>query len=68
VPLPDGFNVRFLRTPTGMPGPDFEPFNVPMFDCRTYFIKKKKEPFYESVEICLGFEITTARGSGPIAR
>lgn len=62
VRVPKGFDVSFLLKPTAMPGPEYEPFTVRLFNCRTYWVKKKNEPGYESAEVCFGFEIT----SGPM--
>lgn len=64
VRVPKGFDVSFLDRPIGMPGPGYEPFTVRLFNCRTYWTKKKNQPGYESVEICFGFEITAVPPPG----
>jgi hypothetical protein len=40
-----------------MPTPDHESFTIRLFNCRTYWVKKRDEPGYEQVELCRGFEI-----------
>jgi hypothetical protein len=67
VQVPKGFDLWFLDEPIGMPGPDYEPFTIRLFNCRTYWTKKKNGPGYEKSEICYGFEITAVpRPGGPI--
>jgi len=59
IDLPDGLQLDFLDDPLrGRPAPDFEFFTIRLFNCRTYWVKKRDEPGYEAVEFCRGFEIT----------
>ena len=56
--LPEGLEIRFLDDPLrGKPVPDYEFFTIRLFNCRTYWVKKRDEPGYEQVEVCRGFEI-----------
>jgi len=68
VKVPSGLTVRFLDNPTReMPSPDFEFFTIRMFNCRTYWLKKKNAPGFESVGVCFGIEIVpNALPGGPV--
>ena len=55
----------------GMPGPDWMPFTIEQFNCRTYYLPTKDEEGrimgYEEVTICLEFKLMPNRiPGGPI--
>jgi hypothetical protein len=61
VIVPKGLQVDFRTTPSRNlelpPDPDFFPFTIRLFNCRTYWVKKRNKPGFEQVTICFGFEI-----------
>jgi hypothetical protein len=69
--LPEDMTVEIVRQISttkpidpaniGMPGPDWMPFTIQQFHCRTYYLAKKDEEGkikgYEEVTICFEFKI-----------
>jgi hypothetical protein len=65
VRVPKGLQIEFRtvpsKNPLGLPGPDFMPFVIRLFNCRTYWVKKKDGIGFEQVTVCFGFEIRPIR-------
>ncbi len=60
VKTPKGLAVKFLNDPMrGMPTPDYEMFTIRVFNCRTFWVRKKTGVGYERIEVCFGFEIVS---------
>jgi hypothetical protein len=71
--LPEDLTVEIIRqlstskpldlTNIGMPGPDWMPFSIEQFHCRTYYLAKKDEEGkikgYEEVTICFEFRVVS---------
>jgi hypothetical protein len=41
----------------GMPDPEWIPIASRQLECRTFWIRTQKPPFYEQVTICLRFDV-----------
>jgi len=65
VKIPKGLDVKFILKPAPRrPGPDFEFFTIRLYNCRSFWVKKKNEPGFEQVQICFGIEIFPNRIPG----
>lgn len=72
APLPDGLDIAFMEKPPlpAKPGPDWVPFHIRMFNCRTFWVQDKTDPTkprkWRQETVCFGWEIVPHRLRGPV--
>jgi hypothetical protein len=65
IELPPGVDVVPLGTgQIGMPGPDFEPFQIRFSRCRTVVVRNPRNGKLSTETVCFGIEIVPTRVPG----
>jgi hypothetical protein len=65
VVIPKNVSIKFIIQPSKpIPPPDQPFFVLRLFNCQSYWVRKKNEPVYERVEVCFGYELTPSIVTG----